>query len=182
MLACKHGSITSAMSVASAGMQIREAREGELQALSVEKYLDALCVYFWAATSILTSIITFTLYALLGYRLTADVVFNSLAIFNVIIVPLNGFPWVRLSLGPARAAGGGCCVTGLELCHCHHLHPLQTSSLTFFNAVFPATAHSLSRAGDQWTHRGSCVRAAPAEVTSLLLPFVTRFRSFVHTV
>lgn len=117
-------------------MQIREAREGELQALSVEKYLDALCVYFWAATSILTSIITFTLYALLGYRLTADVVFTSLALFNVLIVPLNGFPWVRLSLGPARATGGppatggGYCVTGLELCHYHHLHTLQTSSLT----------------------------------------------------
>ena len=76
-------------------MQIREAREGELQALSVEKYLDALCVYFWAATSILTSIITFTLYALLGYHLTAEVVFTSLALFNVLIVPLNGFPWVR---------------------------------------------------------------------------------------
>lgn len=75
-------------------LQIREAREGELQALTVEKYLDALCVYFWAATSILTSIITFTLYALLGHHLTADVVFTSLALFNVLIVPLNGFPWV----------------------------------------------------------------------------------------
>ena len=62
----------------------------------MEKYLDALCVYFWAATSILTSIITFTLYALLGYHLTADVVFTSLALFNVLIVPLNGFPWVSL--------------------------------------------------------------------------------------
>ena len=79
--------------------QIREAREGELQALSVEKYLDALCVYFWAATSILTSIITFTLYALLGYHLTAEVVFTSLALFNVLIVPLNGYPWVSPSLG-----------------------------------------------------------------------------------
>ncbi len=106
LLATKRESTTIAVSIASAGMQIREAREGELQALSVEKYLDALCVYFWAATSILTSIITFTLYALLGYRLTADVVFTSLALFNVLIVPLNGFPWVRLSLGPARAARG----------------------------------------------------------------------------
>lgn len=79
--------------------QIREAREGELQALLVEKYLDALCVYFWAATSILTSIITFTLYALLGYHLTAEVVFTSLALFNVLIVPLNGFPWVSAPLG-----------------------------------------------------------------------------------
>ena len=123
LLATKRGSTTIAVSIASAGMQIREAREGELQALSVEKYLDALCVYFWAATSILTSIITFTLYALLGYRLTADVVFTSLALFNVLIVPLNGFPWVRLSLGPARAVGRGNCITDLQLCPCRHLHP-----------------------------------------------------------
>ena len=95
------------MSVACAGAQIKEAREGELQALSVEKYLDALCVYFWAATSILTSIITFTLYALLGYRLTADVVFTSLALFNVLIVPLNGFPWVRLSLWTCKGSRRG---------------------------------------------------------------------------
>ena len=106
MLTCKRRSATVAISLACAGEQIREAREGELQALSVEKYLDALCVYFWAATSILTSIITFTLYALLGYRLTADVVFTSLALFNVLIVPLNGFPWVRLSVRPAMAAKG----------------------------------------------------------------------------
>ena len=83
-------------------VQIREAREGELQALTVEKYLDALCVYFWAATSILTSIITFTLYALLGYHLTADVVFTSLALFNVLIVPLNGFPWVSSHPGHTK--------------------------------------------------------------------------------
>ena len=83
-------------------VQIREAREGELQALTVEKYLDALCVYFWAATSILTSIITFTLYALLGYHLTADVVFTSLALFNVLIVPLNGFPWVSPNPGRTK--------------------------------------------------------------------------------
>ena len=73
----------------------------------MEKYLDALCVYFWAATSILTSIITFTLYALLGYHLTADVVFTSLALFNVLIVPLNGFPWVSLFPDMSQAQGSG---------------------------------------------------------------------------
>ena len=124
------GAATIAVSLASAGMQIREAREGELQALSTEKYLDALCVYFWAATSILTSIITFTLYALLGYRLTADVVFTSLALFNVLIVPLNGFPWVRLSLGPAPGQLEMMLCDRRAATSCHHLLCLHTSSLT----------------------------------------------------
>ncbi len=74
--------------------QVEEARQGELAALAVRKYLDALCVYFWAATSLLTSILTFSLFVLLGHALTAEVVFTSLALFGVLIAPLNSFPWV----------------------------------------------------------------------------------------
>lgn len=74
--------------------QVNEARQGELAALAVRKYLDALCVYFWAATSLLTSILTFSLFVLLGHALTAEVVFTSLALFGVLIAPLNSFPWV----------------------------------------------------------------------------------------
>lgn len=70
------------------------ARHSELSALAVRKYLDALCVYFWAATSLLFSLLTFGLYVVLGGTLTADVVFTSLALFNVLIAPLNSFPWV----------------------------------------------------------------------------------------
>jgi ATP-binding cassette subfamily C (CFTR/MRP) protein 10 len=60
----------------------------------VRKYLDALCVYFWAATSLLTSILTFAMFVLTGHALTAEVVFTSLALFGVLIAPLNSFPWV----------------------------------------------------------------------------------------
>ena len=35
------------------------------------KYLDALCVYFWATTPVLISIMTFCTYVLLGNTLTA---------------------------------------------------------------------------------------------------------------
>lgn len=35
------------------------------------KYLDALCVYFWATTPVLISILTFTTYVALGHHLTA---------------------------------------------------------------------------------------------------------------
>lgn len=75
-------------------MQVEEARQGELAALAVCKYLDAFCVYFWAATSLLTSILTFSLFVLLGHALSAQLVFTSLALFGVLIAPLNSFPWV----------------------------------------------------------------------------------------
>ncbi len=76
------------------------------------------CVYFWATTPILMSVFTFITYVLLGNKLTpAKVclnnkfsfpkvknlvwlfiskfkVFTSLALFNMLISPLNSFPWV----------------------------------------------------------------------------------------
>ena len=42
-----------AHSAAMRSAQVAEARAGELAALAVRKYLDALCVYFWAATPLL---------------------------------------------------------------------------------------------------------------------------------
>lgn len=46
-------------------------RKAELDSLKKRKYLDAMCVYFWATTPVLISIITFATYILLGNRLTA---------------------------------------------------------------------------------------------------------------
>ena len=60
----------------------------------MRKYLDALCVYFWATTSVFFSLCTFAAFVLLGHELTASKVFTSLALFNVLIAPLNAFPWV----------------------------------------------------------------------------------------
>ena len=74
--------------------RVEQARAQELAALAVRKYLDALCVYFWAATNLLFSLTTFGLYALMGQPLTAGTVFTSLALFNVLLGPLNSFPWV----------------------------------------------------------------------------------------
>ena len=53
-------------------------REGELKNLKGRKYLDAMCVYFWATTPVLISILTFTTYALMGYKLTAPKVRMSI--------------------------------------------------------------------------------------------------------
>lgn len=46
-------------------------RAEELSSLKGRKYLDALCVYFWATTPVLISILTFTTYVALGHKLTA---------------------------------------------------------------------------------------------------------------
>ncbi|CAI5473020.1 unnamed protein product [Closterium sp. Yama58-4] len=73
---------------------INAARHLELSALAVRKYLDAWCVYFWACTPVLFSLATFSSLLLLGRSLNAPVVFTSLALFNVLLGPLNSFPWV----------------------------------------------------------------------------------------
>ncbi|GFU20326.1 multidrug resistance-associated protein 7 [Nephila pilipes] len=69
-------------------------RYEEVKYLKKRKYLDALCVYFWATTPVLISFLTFTVFALLGYKLTAAKVFTSIALFNILIMPLNAIPWV----------------------------------------------------------------------------------------
>ncbi|KAK9831669.1 hypothetical protein WJX74_005261 [Apatococcus lobatus] len=74
--------------------KVEDAREKELKALAVRKYMDAFCVYLWATTSLLFTLLTFGLFTLLGHQLTASAVFTSLALFNVLIAPLNSFPWV----------------------------------------------------------------------------------------
>ncbi|XP_055957063.1 ATP-binding cassette sub-family C member 10 isoform X2 [Patella vulgata] len=74
--------------------KINFVRDKELNNLKGQKYLDALCVYFWATTPVLISILTFTTYSLLGHTLTAAKVFTSLSLFIMLIGPLNAFPWV----------------------------------------------------------------------------------------
>ncbi|XP_065662304.1 ATP-binding cassette sub-family C member 10 isoform X3 [Hydra vulgaris] len=74
--------------------KVSNARYDELKFVKKRKYLDALCVYFWAATPVVISIITFATYISMGGNLTAAKVFTSIALFNMLISPLNAFPWV----------------------------------------------------------------------------------------
>ncbi|XP_021347494.1 multidrug resistance-associated protein 7-like isoform X1 [Mizuhopecten yessoensis] len=74
--------------------EIQRLRNAELKSLKGRKYLDAMCVYFWATTPVLISILTFTTYSLMGNTLTAARVFTSLSLFMMLISPLNAFPWV----------------------------------------------------------------------------------------
>ncbi|KAH9492912.1 Multidrug resistance-associated protein 7 [Bulinus truncatus] len=73
---------------------INEIRTKELKCLKGRKYLDAMCVFFWASAPVLMSILTFTTYVLMGHQLTAAKVFTSLSLFPMLISPLNSFPWV----------------------------------------------------------------------------------------
>lgn len=51
--------------------KVAECRKEELSHLKAIKYLDALCVYTWAALPVVISITTFVTYVLLGNQLTA---------------------------------------------------------------------------------------------------------------
>lgn len=51
--------------------KVADCRKEELSHLKAIKYLDALCVYTWAALPVVISIITFVTYVLLGNQLTA---------------------------------------------------------------------------------------------------------------
>ena len=58
---------------------------------SVNKF--SVCVYLWATTPVLISVLTFVSYALSGHELTAPKVFTSVALFAMLTGPLNAFPW-----------------------------------------------------------------------------------------
>ncbi|NXK85455.1 MRP7 protein, partial [Formicarius rufipectus] len=74
--------------------KINACRAKELQKLRAINYLDAVCVYLWAALPVVISIAIFITYVLLGHQLTATKVFTALALVGMLILPLNAFPWV----------------------------------------------------------------------------------------
>ncbi|XP_015846686.3 ATP-binding cassette sub-family C member 10 [Peromyscus maniculatus bairdii] len=76
------------------GDRVKAFRSQELGRLRVIKYLDAACVYLWAALPVVTCIVIFVTYVLMGHQLTATKVFTALALVRLLILPLNNFPWV----------------------------------------------------------------------------------------
>ncbi|CAG5113313.1 Oidioi.mRNA.OKI2018_I69.chr2.g7424.t1.cds [Oikopleura dioica] len=74
--------------------KVEKLRKEEIGHLGKIKYLDAACVYFWAATPVILSIILFTIFSYFGEALTAAKVFTSLSLINLLIFPLNAYPWV----------------------------------------------------------------------------------------
>ncbi|XP_060844608.1 ATP-binding cassette sub-family C member 10 [Rhopalosiphum padi] len=74
--------------------KVSDYRKLEVVNLKKRKYLDALCVYFWATTPVTISMLTFSTYIFLGGQLTASKVFTSMALLHMLITPLNAFPWI----------------------------------------------------------------------------------------
>jgi len=60
-------------------------RKLEVVNLKKRKYLDALCVYFWATTPVTISMLTFSTYIFLGGQLTASKVSIYLCTFKIIV-------------------------------------------------------------------------------------------------
>ncbi|NXR89260.1 MRP7 protein, partial [Hypocryptadius cinnamomeus] len=84
--------------------RIKSCRAKELQKLRAISYLDALCVYMWAALPVVVSIAIFVTYVLLGHQLTATKVFTAVALVGMLILPLNGFPWVLNGILEAKVS------------------------------------------------------------------------------
>ncbi|GAB1301114.1 ATP-binding cassette sub-family C member 10 [Apodemus speciosus] len=76
------------------GDRVKAHRTQELGRLRVVKYLDAVCVYLWAALPVVIFVAIFITYVLMGHQLTATKVFTALALVRMLILPLNNFPWV----------------------------------------------------------------------------------------
>ncbi|RWS30364.1 hypothetical protein B4U80_09452 [Leptotrombidium deliense] len=74
--------------------RIDQFRRKEMKYMKGRKFLDAICVYLWATTPVIISWLSFTTFVLLHNELTSAKVFTSLALFNMLIMPLNALPWV----------------------------------------------------------------------------------------
>lgn len=53
------------------GDRVKACRTQELRRLRIIKYLDAVCVYLWAALPVVICIAIFITYVLMGHQLTA---------------------------------------------------------------------------------------------------------------
>ncbi|NXA64135.1 MRP7 protein, partial [Mohoua ochrocephala] len=84
--------------------RINACRAKELQKSRAISYLDAVCVYLWAALPVVVSIAIFVTYVLLGHQLTATKVFTALALVGMLILPLNSFPWVLNAILEAKVS------------------------------------------------------------------------------
>ncbi len=69
-------------------------RKKEVGCLARRKYLDALCVIFWAATPVLTSLATFVAVVYIDHDITPAAVFTTIALLQMLTFPLNAFPWI----------------------------------------------------------------------------------------
>lgn len=71
-----------------------EERKNELIYLGWRKYLDAICVFLWASTPVLIPFAVFTTTILVHGQIKPQQVFTTIALLNMLIYPMNAFPWI----------------------------------------------------------------------------------------
>lgn len=67
---------------------LNRLRKEEMRCLARRKYLDALCVIFWAATPVLTSLATFVAVVYIDHDITPAAVFTTIALLQMLTFPL----------------------------------------------------------------------------------------------
>ena len=71
-----------------------ERRAVELYWILRGRLLDAVCVVMWAVTPVIMPAATFITCFVLGESLTTAQAFTTLTLLNMLIFPMNAFPWV----------------------------------------------------------------------------------------
>ncbi|XP_022702926.1 multidrug resistance-associated protein 7-like isoform X3 [Varroa jacobsoni] len=87
--------------------KIQNIRREEMRQLRGRKFIDAWCVFFWATTPVLVSVMTFVTWSITGKNpasLSAAQVFTTISLFNLLIMPLNAFPWVLNAIVEAKVS------------------------------------------------------------------------------
>ncbi|XP_069092380.1 ATP-binding cassette sub-family C member 10-like isoform X2 [Pleurodeles waltl] len=84
--------------------KVKTIRDKELRMLTTIKYMDAVCSYLWDALPLLLGILIFTTYVLLGHQLSAATVFTTLSLIDMLMLPLNLFPWMLTAIVQAKVS------------------------------------------------------------------------------
>lgn len=79
-------------------------RQREVGRLAVRKYLDALCVFFWASTPVIVQTSVFAVVIYSGRDITAANAFTAVALLDRLIFPMNYFPWIINGFLEARVS------------------------------------------------------------------------------
>ncbi|CAM9097657.1 unnamed protein product, partial [Laminaria digitata] len=78
--------------------RIDASRSKEVSALKTLKYVDAWCVFFWATTPTIVCFVTFSALVVLrgsgAPPLRVSSVFAAISLLQMLIHPMNAFPWV----------------------------------------------------------------------------------------
>uniref|UniRef100_K3WUY0 ABC-type xenobiotic transporter n=1 Tax=Globisporangium ultimum (strain ATCC 200006 / CBS 805.95 / DAOM BR144) TaxID=431595 RepID=K3WUY0_GLOUD len=79
-------------------------RQLEMGRLAVRKYLDALCVFFWASTPVIVQTSVFATVIYSGHDITAANAFTAVSLLDRLIFPMNYFPWIINGFLEARVS------------------------------------------------------------------------------